>query len=142
MIELIALILEDGNIAEDSEAVGKATWNKELPVIILCQFHSHMLAVGRAAFADVNGYVKDGTLDAADEFALGEGWTLEMKTSHYAIGAFAFVVLNKTDGSDLFVKLPLGEGFEEIATGVCEDARLDDDYAVNGGFYYVHMIQL
>ena len=44
------------------------------------------------------------------------------------------------DWSNLLVKLSLREGLEEIASGVFEDAGLYDDYAINGGFDYVHVI--
>jgi hypothetical protein len=69
---------------------------------------------------------------------LGEGWALEMEASHNTIKAFAFVVLDETDGGYLFVKLSLREGFEEIASCVFEYAGLYDDYAINSGFDYVH----
>lgn len=38
----------------------------------------------------------------------------------------------------LFVKLSFGEGFEEIASCVLEDARLDYHYSFYVCFYYFH----
>ena len=70
MIELVALVLEDGGLGENGEAVSKATRDEELTMIVFCQFHCHMLSECRGAFADVNGYVKHCTLYAAHEFAL------------------------------------------------------------------------
>ena len=46
MIEVITLVLEDGGLGEDGEAVGKTLRNEELAMIVFSQFYSHMLAVG------------------------------------------------------------------------------------------------
>ena len=46
MIELITLVLEDGSLGEDGETMGKALWNEELTMIVLCQFYCYMLAIG------------------------------------------------------------------------------------------------
>ena len=46
MIEVITLVLEDGGLGEDGEAVGKALWDEELAMIVFCQFYRHMLAIG------------------------------------------------------------------------------------------------
>ena len=70
VIELVALVLEDGGFRENGEAMGKATRNEELTMIVFCQFYCYMLAECRGAFADVNGYIKYCTLDTAHEFAL------------------------------------------------------------------------
>ena len=47
MIELIALILEYSRFTQYSKTMSKATWYKELAVVILCQFYSHMLTISR-----------------------------------------------------------------------------------------------
>ena len=85
MVELIAFVLEDSRFAQHSEAVGEAFRYEELAVIVLCEFDGDVLAVGRGAFTDVNGYVQDGAFDTANEFALGEWWALEMQTTHHAV---------------------------------------------------------
>ena len=46
MIEVITLVLEDGGLGEDGEAVGKALWDEELAMIVFCQFYCHMFAIG------------------------------------------------------------------------------------------------
>ena len=43
------------------------------------------------------------------------------------------------DWGYLLVELPLGEGFEEIASRIFEDSGLDYQDAINGGFDYVHL---
>ena len=45
MIELITLVLEYSCLGKDSETMCKAFRDKELAMIILGQFHNHMLAV-------------------------------------------------------------------------------------------------
>ena len=37
MIEVITLVLEDGGLGEDGEAVSKTLRNEELTMIVLCQ---------------------------------------------------------------------------------------------------------
>lgn len=46
MLEIITLVLEDGGLGEDGEAVGKALRDKELDMIVFCQLYGHMLAIG------------------------------------------------------------------------------------------------
>ena len=62
VIELVALVLEDSGLGENGKAVSKAPRNKELTMIIFCQFYCYMLAECRRAFTDVNGYVEDAPL--------------------------------------------------------------------------------
>ena len=47
MIEVITLVLEDGGLGEDGEAVGKALRNEELAMIVFCQLYCHMLTISR-----------------------------------------------------------------------------------------------
>ena len=42
------------------------------------------------------------------------------------------------DGRYFLIKLPLREALEKVATGVFEDARLNDENAGDGCLYYVH----
>lgn len=86
MVELIALVLEYGDVGEHGESVGETARDEELQMVVLGQLDGHMPAVGRRAFADVDGDVEDGTLDAAHEFGLCEGRTLEMQPAHNALG--------------------------------------------------------
>ena len=46
MIEVITLVLEDGGLGEDGEAMGKALWDEEQDMIVFCQLYSYMLAIG------------------------------------------------------------------------------------------------
>ena len=107
MIELVTLVLEYRCVAEDGKTVSHSFRNKKLTMVILCQFYSDVLTVGRAALANVDDDIEDGTLDAADEFALGEGRALEVQATHHTIGTHAFVVLDESDGSYFFVELTL-----------------------------------
>ena len=85
MVKIIAFILEYGSLAQYGETVSEAFRDEELPVVILGQFHCHMLAVGRRAFAYVNGYIKHFPLYALHQFGLCERRTLEMQTAHHAV---------------------------------------------------------
>ena len=120
MIKFVALVLENGCLTQHGEAVGKAFRHEELPVILFCQLYGDVLSVGGRTFADVNGNVEHCAFYAADEFALCEGWALEVQAAHDAIRRHALVVLYEVDGADLRVELPLGEGLEEVATGIFE----------------------
>ena len=106
-----------------------------------------MLTVGGTAFANIYCHIQHSTFHATYQFALGEGWTLEMQATHHAVGRFAFIVLNKghfvtEDGCDLLVEFPLREGFEEVAAGISEDAGFYDENSVNICFYYVHLVNM
>ena len=46
MIEVITLVLEDGGLGEDGEAMGKTLRNEELTMIVLSQLYRYMLAIG------------------------------------------------------------------------------------------------
>ena len=100
-----------------------------------------MLTVGGTALADVDGHIEHGSLHAAHQFGLCEGRPLEVQSAHHAIRRLALVVLHKDDAPHLFVELSLRETLEEIASWVDEDARFDDEQAVDLGFYYVHICE-
>ena len=66
-----------------------------------------------------------------------------MKTSHHAVGWHRLVVLHKVDtmpkdGRYFIIEFSLREALEEVATGVFEYARLNDEHAGNICLYYVH----
>ena len=65
--------------------MGEASWNKELTMIVFCQFYRYMLAECRRTLADVNGYVKHCAFNTAHEFALCIWHTLIVKTTHHAV---------------------------------------------------------
>ena len=50
MVELVTFVLEDGALAQYSEAVRKAFGDEELPVIVFRQLHRDALSVSGAAF--------------------------------------------------------------------------------------------
>ncbi len=130
VIVVIAFVLEYGDVTEDGEAVGKASRNEELAMVVFGQFYCYVLAVGRRAFADVDGYVEDCAFDATDELGLGIWWTLEVEAAHDAVGGAGFVVLDEVYFGYLLVEDLLVVAFEEVAAGVFEDF----------GFYYKNTI--
>ena len=78
MIEVITLVLEDGGLGEDGEAMGKALWDEELNMIVFCQFYSYMLAISRVAFADIYCYIEHSTFYATYQLTLGIRRALEV----------------------------------------------------------------
>ena len=85
MVELVALVLEHGRLAQYGKTVGETFRNEELPVVVLCQLYGHVLSVCRRAFAYVNGNVQHFSSYASNQFGLSERRTLEMQTTHHAV---------------------------------------------------------
>ena len=112
-------------------------------MIVFCQFYSHMLAIGRGAFANIYCYIKYSTLYAAYQLTLGIRWALEVQTSHHTIATHRLVVLAEVntvsqDWGNLLFKLSLAEALEEVATSITEEAWLYNEYAIYFCFYYIH----
>ena len=61
-----------------------------------------------------------------------------MQSSHDSVAGHAFIVLYKVDFADFFFEFPLGEAFEEVASGILEDFWFDDDQTFDFGFNYFH----
>ena len=123
--------------------MGKTLWDKELAMIVFCQFYSHMLAIGRGALANIYCYIKHSTFYATYQFALGIRWALEVQATHHAIAAHRLVVLAEVytvpqDWGNLFFKLSLAEALEEVATSITEEAWLYNEDAFYFCFYYIH----
>lgn len=129
MVELIALVLENGGLAQHGKTVGKTSRHEELAVVLFRQLYGDMLPEGGRALADVNGYIEHGTLDAAHKLALGKGRALEVETPQDTVGGHGLVVLHKVYLTHLLVKLPLREALKEIAARITYHPRFDDDYA-------------
>ena len=127
MVELIALILEDGSLTQYGETVSEAFRNEELTMILFCEFDGDVLPVSGRPFSDVDGYVEDGSPNASNELALREGWALEVQSSHHPIGGHAFVILHKVDGAYFLLELSLRERFEEVPASIPEDAWFYDE---------------
>ena len=85
MIELVAFVLEHRRFAQHGKTVCKAFWDEKLPVVILSQLHSHVLAVGGRAFPDINRNVKHTATNAPYKFCLCIRRTLEMQPTHDTI---------------------------------------------------------
>jgi len=138
MVELIALVLEDGDIGEDGKAVSKALGDEELTVVALVELHGNVTAVGGRAGAQVDGHIEHGTTNATHELGLRERRALEMETADDAARAHALVVLHEVDVSDLCLEVALGEGLEEIAAGIGENTGLNDEQPLYIGFDDLH----
>lgn len=64
-IVVVTLVLEHSHFAEHRESMRETARDEELPMVLLTEFHSHMLAVCRRALADVDCHVEHTSLDAA-----------------------------------------------------------------------------
>ena len=123
--------------------MSKALWDEELAMIVFRQFYSYMIAVSRGALANIYCYIEHSAFYAAYQLALGIRRTLEVQASHHAIAAHRLVVLAEVytvsqDWRDFLFKLSLAEALEEVATRVAEKAWLNNEYALNICFNYIH----
>ena len=60
----------------------KTLRNKELAMIILRQFHRHMLTVCWRTLSDIHGNIQHSTLHASHQLALGKRRPLTMQATH------------------------------------------------------------
>lgn len=127
MIELIALILEDGSLAQYGKTVSEAFRNEELTMILFCEFDGDVLSVSGRPFPDIDGHIQDGSSHTPDKLALRIRWALEVQSAHHPIGGHAFVILHKVDGADFLLELSLRERFEEVPASIPEDAWFYDE---------------
>ena len=139
VVEVVALVLKNSDIAEHGKAMGKTTGNEELAVIVLTELYSHMLTIGGRPLADVDSNIKHPALDTTHNLALRIGGTLKVETTNDTISGHALIVLNKLDRTYLLVELALRERLKEIATGILKDTRLYDNNALEGGGDYFHI---
>ena len=123
-VEVVALVLEDGDGAQHAEAVGKAAGNEELTVVLCSELYAKVLAVGGRAGTKVDGDIEDGAFYDAHQLGLGMLAFLEMQTAHHAVLRARLVVLYEANGAYLLVELPLVVRLEEVASVVGKDARL------------------
>ena len=139
MVEVVALVLENGNITQYGKSMGEATGDEELAVVVLAELYGYMLTIGGRSLADVDNDIEHPALDTTHNLALRIGGTLKVKTTNDTIGGHALIVLDKLYGTHLLVELTLRKGLEEIATGILEHSRLYDDNTLKGGRDYFHI---
>ena len=96
VIEVVALVLEDGTLGKHGEAMGKALRNKELTVVLGTELAGEPLPEGGRGATQVDSHIEHPTLDAAHQLALGVRGLLEMQTAHHAIAGFALVILDES----------------------------------------------
>ena len=139
VVELVALVLEDGRLAEYGKTMCKTLGYKELAMVLGSEFHCNVLTIGGRSLAYVYGYIQHSTLYTSHQFALRVWRALEVETSHHAIGTHAFVVLDKVHGTNLLIELALGEGFKEISAGILEYTGFKDKQSLNACLNYFHL---
>ena len=138
VVVVVALVLENGNIAEHGKAMSKTAGDEDLTMVVARELDGDMLTKGGGTTADVDNDIKNSTLNTTHELALRVGHALIVEATNDAVGGHALVVLNELYGAYQFVELALRKGLEEIATRVLKDARLYDNNALEGGRDDVH----
>ena len=139
-IEVVAFILEDHFVCQYAETVGKSAWNEELTVVFSREFHFHVLAESRRSATYINSYIKYGALNDTNQLALCERWLLEMKSAHYSVRRFAFIVLYEMDFAYLFIKSALGKRFKKESAVISEDSALQENRAYERGIDNIHYV--
>lgn len=125
-IQIIALVLEYGGIAEYGESVSETTGNEELPVIVFGQNHADMAPVSGRVRADIDCHVKHLAADAAHQLGLGVRRRLEVKSAHNAAYGTGFVVLDEVNRANQSVECLLVVRFEEITPRILKNAWLQN----------------
>ena len=120
------LVGENGVLFQGHKAVGETGRNPEHVVRFGGKQGSHMLSVGGGAFADVHRHVHGPAGDDAHQFALGEGWLLEVQPPDHIFGREGLVVLHKIGGQAGSRQLLLVVTFKKITPCVAEHFRLYD----------------
>lgn len=99
-VKVVALILEQGGLAQYAEAVRKSPRDEELAVLLARELYSYVPDVCRRSLSDINRHVKDSTLITSLFLAKGSFWKCSPRRSmiHYlaqnAQGLFSHRILS------------------------------------------------
>ena len=80
-VQVVALVLEHGLLAQHRESVREAARNEALPVVLRRQFDGDMPAEGRRPAADIDRDIQHPALDDPHQLALGMFPFLEMESA-------------------------------------------------------------
>ena len=81
----VALVLEEGGLAEDRESVGETLGDEELEMVFVAEFDSKMAAVGGRSLPYVHSHIENPALDASDKFRLCIRRFLEMESPDHTV---------------------------------------------------------
>src|SRR5512135_2531963 len=137
LVQLGALVLEQGRVAQDAEAVGEPFRHIELPPVLGRERHPNPSGEGRRAASDVDGHVEDLTLQYREQLTL-RIWVLEVEPAKHAPEGVREVVLHERRGQPGRPVAGAVPGLEEVTSLVAEDLGLDDDDLGQRGRYRVH----
>lgn len=138
-VEVIALVLEYSRVRQHGKPMSEALWDEQLPMVVSRKLHRHMLPESGTSFADVYCHVEYSAHYDTYEFTLCVRWTLKVETTYDTPRRHALIVLHKSYGVHLFIELTLRERLKEVPSGITEDARLDDDHAIDIGTDGFHL---
>ncbi len=114
--------------------MGQARGNPELLLVGGGKLDTEPSTERRARRADVDCDIEDAALRDANEFALGVLALLVVEPAKDTLRGARMVVLHEREaGSGGLVEAALVEAFEEKATLVAENLRLQDEHPVDGG---------
>ena len=85
MVEVVALVGENGLLAQYGESVGKSAGDEELALVLFAQFDGKPLTKGGTLFAQIDSYVEHTSDGAADQLSLAIRRTLEMEATYDTI---------------------------------------------------------
>ena len=106
---VIALVLEDGLLAQHGKAMSKAAGDKELAMVLGAELHGHMLPESGGALADVHRDIEHPALHAAHQFALAMRSALVVQATQHTVAGHGLVILHKGGIAHLFLELLVGE---------------------------------
>ena len=124
VVEVVTFVAEFGVVGEDEEAVGESAGDEVLFFVFFGEGLAVPFAVGGGAGAEVDGDVKDGAFDDADEFGLGVV-DLEVEAAEDAFAGFALVVLDEGVVEAGFAHVGEVVGLHEVAAVVAVDGGGD-----------------
>lgn len=100
-----------------------------------------MSAESRRAAPYIDSDIKYSSLDYPHQLALRMRSLLEMQTAENPMTGLGFIILHKTDFPYLRIEVPLGEGLEEIASMISENAGFKNDKPRYICLNYIHLLQ-
>ena len=106
-VVVVALVLEDGFVAQYGKAMGKATRHEELAVVVLGEQAGDVLPERGTSVTNVNSDVEHAATDDTDEFGLCERRFLKVEASDNASCRARLVVLHEGGAADFFLKFTL-----------------------------------
>ena len=138
VIEVVALIHEEGRLTQHTESVCKTARYEELPTVVGRETDGIVLPEGGAVVAQVHRHIEDGALNALHQLGLRVGRPLEMESAYHPVAGARDIVLHETDRDAGLTVTRFVVGLHEEAPTVAESLRFEDKQAFDRCFQNVH----